>query len=44
MWFSEHFGDGDSKGFNELENTYTEAGLRIVKNAWDMFRSEWALL
>ena len=24
-------GDGDSKGFNEIENTHTEPGLRIVK-------------
>lgn len=31
LCFTEYYGDGYSKGFNEVENIYVDRGLRVVK-------------
>ena len=31
LCFTEYHGDGHSKGFNEVENTYVDRGVRVVK-------------
>ena len=29
--YTEYYGDGDSKGFNGVENTYKDSGIKVVK-------------
>ena len=31
LFYPEYFGDGDSKGFNKVENTYRDQGVTITK-------------
>ena len=31
LFYTEYFGDGDSKGFNKVENTYRDKGVTITK-------------
>ena len=31
LQYTEYYGDGDSKGFNGVENTYMDNGLKVVK-------------
>ena len=34
LQYTEYFGDGDSKAFGEMENTYEANGVTVVKKEW----------
>ena len=45
LHYTEYYGDGDSKGFNGVEKTYIDKGLKVVKKSvLDMSKSVWGQL
>jgi hypothetical protein len=41
LQYTEYFGDGDSKGFSEVQDIYSKESVKVVKkNVLDMSKSE----